>query len=290
MFVIFGANGNTGRVAAETLLRDGRAVRVVLRDPAKGGDAWRRAGAEVVQGDLAARESLAAAFAGASGVYLLVPPDATTEDANARAERLIGEAAAALAAAHVPHVVLLSSVGAEHADGTGPIVAVHRAEQILGAVPGLACTFLRASYFLENHLGVLPVAKEHGVLPTFLPADLKLSQVATSDIGRQAARALVEPPDAAATRVWNLAGPEDVSERDVAAALGALIGRPIAVVEKPLAEVVPTLASFGVSSHMAGLYAEMYAAIASGRVAFAPNADVIRGKDGAREVFARALG
>ena len=39
MFVVLGASGNRGKVVAETLLRQKKKVRVVLRDAAKG-KAW----------------------------------------------------------------------------------------------------------------------------------------------------------------------------------------------------------------------------------------------------------
>ena len=289
MFVIVGANGNTGRIAAESLLANQQPVRVVVRD-GKSEAAWRAKGADVAVGALDDSASLVAAFAGAQGVYLLVPPDNATTDQMGRARDLVGNAAKALAAAKVPHVVLLSSIGAEHASGTGPIASVHIAEEILRDVPGLARTFLRASYFLENHGSVLGAVTGHGILPTFLPADLRFPQIGTADIGRFAAKALVEAPAAGETRIWNLAGATDVSERDIAQALSTLLGKDIAVVENPLDAVVPTFTSFGISEHLAGLYREMYEGIAAGRVVFPAGAEVRRGSEGPREVLARLLG
>jgi uncharacterized protein YbjT (DUF2867 family) len=46
MFVVLGASGNTGKVVAETLLRQKKKVRVVLHDAAKG-KAWGEAGADI---------------------------------------------------------------------------------------------------------------------------------------------------------------------------------------------------------------------------------------------------
>jgi NAD(P)H dehydrogenase (quinone) len=50
MFVVLGASGNTGKVVAETLLRQKKKVRVVLHDAAKG-KAWGEAGADVADKD-----------------------------------------------------------------------------------------------------------------------------------------------------------------------------------------------------------------------------------------------
>ena len=74
---------------------------------------------------------------------------------------MIASLAAAVKAAKVPHVVLLSSIGAQHADGTGPIVSVHEAEGALAPVTHL--TAIRAAYFLENwgaSLGMLEQGKQ----------------------------------------------------------------------------------------------------------------------------------
>src|SRR5579872_3482166 len=74
MYVIAGVSGNTGSVAANTLLSEGYAVRVLVRDPAKG-DPWKAKGAEVAVADLYGDEgALARAFSGAKGVYVLLPP------------------------------------------------------------------------------------------------------------------------------------------------------------------------------------------------------------------------
>jgi uncharacterized protein YbjT (DUF2867 family) len=49
MFVVLGASGNTGKVVAETLLRQKKKVRVVLHDAAKG-KAWGEAVSALLYG------------------------------------------------------------------------------------------------------------------------------------------------------------------------------------------------------------------------------------------------
>ena len=72
------------------------------------------------------------ALAGAEGAYLLIPPNYKAEDALEYGFR-VGEAlAGAVRTSGIPHVVLLSSVGAQHADGTGPIRSLHHAESVIG--------------------------------------------------------------------------------------------------------------------------------------------------------------
>src|SRR5262245_19543837 len=128
MFTIFGVNGHTGSVAADTLLSRGQRVRAVVR-PGKSGEEWVKKGAEVVQADMTDANSIARALTGSRGAYFLLPPDPTSTAFIERGKRLVEAFASALEQSPVPHVALLSSVGAQHPSGTGPIRTVHYAEQ-----------------------------------------------------------------------------------------------------------------------------------------------------------------
>jgi uncharacterized protein YbjT (DUF2867 family) len=266
MYAIAGVTGNTGSVVAETLLAQGKPVRVIVRDAAKG-EAWRAKGAEVAVASLDDTAALTRALTGVEGAYLLIPPNLSTTTPLKNAARLTRTYADAIKAANVPHVVLLSSVGAQHPDGTGPIRYLHAAERELAAT-GAALTALRAAYFQENwgsSLGTLA----SGTVYTFLPTDLAFPQVATADIGRTAALALVEGLPRGKQQVIELSGPGDVSGQDVQAALRTITGKDVSVVAGPLDAVVPTFTGFGISKEVAELFREMYAGIISGRVAFA---------------------
>lgn len=275
MFVISGATGNTGKVAAQQLLRAGKPVRALVRDAAKASE-LKALGAELVTVDLNDRDALTRALDGAQGWYLLSPPDLGAQDFVAARSHQLRQWADAAKAAQVPHVVFLSSVGAQHASGNGPIRSVHAGEQALRAA-GLSTTSVRAAYFVENWASVLPVAKQDGVLPSFIPGDLRMPMVSTVDIGRMAAEALLD--GARGERVLELSGPEDVTPKEVAAVVGKILGKPVQLVEPPLEAVVPTFTSFGISANVAGLYREMYAGLIAGHVRFegAPRAEPRRG-------------
>jgi uncharacterized protein YbjT (DUF2867 family) len=286
MYVVAGVTGNTGRVVAETLIEQGARVRVVVRAEGKG-EPWRARGAEVAVADLSDGAALAKALAGATGAYLLLPPDMRVADYAGASETLIQAQASAVRAAKVPHVVLLSSIAAQWPSGNGPIAALHRAEQVLGGT-GAALTAVRAAYFLENFGAVLPAAKD-GALPSFLPASFEMDVVATADIGRQAAQALLDGPRG--QRVIQLAGPRPVTPNDVAAALARILDRPVQVREAPTAAVVPAFTSMGVGATMARLYQELYEGLMSGRVAWEGGLPVTRGRTdletGLRSLLAR---
>ena len=273
MFVITGASGHTGSVAAETLLAAGKQVRVVVRDAAKAAR-LKAAGAEVFVADLTDQAAMAQAVRGAQGVYLLSPPDLKSKDFINERKQLTQRQVDTLTAQQVPHVVLLSSAGAERTSGTGPILSVHNAEQQLRA-SGLAATFVRPGYFVENWGAVLHPVKSDGVLPSFIAADQQVAMNSTADIGKAVAQALLDGPRG--VRVLNLAGPVDVSPNDVAAAFSRILAKPVAVVEAPLEAVVPTFTSFGLSAEISALYRELYEAMKAGKVTAEPGHEFVRG-------------
>lgn len=286
MYAIAGVTGHTGSVVAETLLAQGKQVRVIVRDAAKGA-AWKSKGAEVAVASLGDEAALRRALDGVEGCYVLLPPIPASTSPVEDNRKVSATVAAAVKAANVPHVVLLSSVGAHHPAGTGPIKMLHRMEADLAAT-GAALTAVRASYFQENWGAVLGMVAQ-GVLPTFITQDLKIPQVATRDIGRTAAQALVEGGQRGITQVIELAGPRDYNAEDVAKELASLTGTQIAVQPAPLEAVVPTFTQFGISAQVAELYREMYAGINSGLVAPDARSKQLRGTVDIRDTLAAML-
>lgn len=286
MFVVNGATGNTGSVVVKALLAAGKKVRAVVRDEKKAAPLG-ALGAELFVADLHDPAALERAATGAEGVYFLSPPDMAARDFVTERKALTERQVAALARARVPHVVLLSSIGAQHAEGTGPIRTIYNVEQQLRRA-GLPSTFVRAAYFVENWGAVAHPMKQDGVLPSFLALDRKMAMVSTPDIGRTAARALLEGPRG--TRAIELAGPADLSPTDVAAIAGKILGKPVQAVLAPLEAVVPTFTSFGISQNIAELYREMYEGVASGLVAPEPGSARERGTTTVEETLRQLLG
>lgn len=286
MYAVAGVTGNTGSVVADELLRRGRPVRAIVRDESKGA-VWAAKGAEVAVASIDDAGALARAWAGVDGVYVLLPPDPASTDFIGRGKAVGDALAGAIRSSGVKHAVLLSSIGAQHDGGTGPIRALHEIEQRL-AQTGAAVTFLRPAYFLENWGASLGAAATQGVVPSFLPADFRFPQIATRDIGIAAADALEHPP-ASGVRVVELAGAEEVTPAEVATVVGGLLGRDVQVAEAPLDAVVPTFTSFGISEHMADLYREMYEGVLNGRVNWDGSGERKRGTTRPQEVFAGML-
>lgn len=269
LFAIAGVSGHTGRAAAEALLSSGARVRVIVRDAAKG-EAWAARGAEVAIADLGDARALAEALRGVDGAYLLLPPRVAPgfrEYQKATGRSVL----AAVEEARPAHVVLLSSVGAQLAEGNGPIAGLHSVEAGLRALnaahPEVNVTLLRAGYFMENLQGNLGQL-DQGLLPVFFPADLGIDMIATHDIGRAGASLLVEGPPAAGTaRVVELGGPP-TSADDVARELSSLLGRTITAQSAPTHIMGQALQGFGLPADVAGAYQEMTEAMVAGIIRF----------------------
>lgn len=282
MYVIAGASGHTGRVVAETLLAQRQPVRVIVRDAARGAP-WKAKGAEVAVASLGDAIALGRALAGAQGAYLLVPPHSTSTNVLLDQARVVDAIAAAVRSSGVPHVVALSSLGAGHESGTGPIRSLYRLEQAL-ARSANNVTFLRAAYFAENTASALGEALKSGVFHTFLTPGRAIPMVATADVGRTAAELLLDP--AKGVRIVELVGPAEHTPEAIAKLLAKLAGRAIQPGFAPLEFVVPALTAAGMTRDMAELLREMFSGINGGKVALsAPPALVRKGTVGAEEVL-----
>ena len=274
-YVVAGATGHVGSVVAQSLLDSGRKVRVIVRDTHKA-ERWKKRGAHVGQVDLSNVHDLLNGLRGTEAAFLILPPfPPNTTGVRGKAKKMIDAMVHAIGGTDVKHVVFLSSVGAQHAEGTGPVVLLHDAEQELRTLK-TPVTFLRPCYFMENWAPALPDAKE-GLLNTFLPADMKWPQIATHDVGQVAGKLVLEHPKA--HRVVELAGPEDVCPSDVAGVLSRLLETEVEPLEEPLDQVAEAFTGMGFSPEMAQMYQQLYQGIASRKLAPEHPESVVRGTD-----------
>jgi len=263
MYVVTGATGHTGRVVAKALLEKGAKVRVLGRNP-KLLESLASQGAEPLVVDLTDRAAITDALGGAKGAYLMLPPKLVSPDYRAFQNRVADAIAAAVKAAGVSYVVTLSSMGADKADKTGPIIGLHYLEQQLNAIAGLNALHLRAGYFMENTLAQIAVVQKFGVAVGPLRPDLKLPMIASRDIGAVAADALVAL-DFEQKQTRELLGQRDISMDEVAEIIGRAMGRAeLGYIQAADDEIRPALIQTGMSLNMADLILEMSAALNSG--------------------------
>ena len=274
MFVVVGATGNTGSVVADTLLSQKQPVRVVVRSADKG-VAWKAKGAEIAVASLEDVPAMTKVLEGATGLYLLVPPNYGAMAWLSEQRQRMDQAAQAVKASGIMQVVFLSSIGAHIAEGTGPIRAARYGEQALGAV-AKHLTVLRPCYFMENWVPGIGMAKDQGILPTFIAPTAKVPMISTRDIGRVGAEQLMA--GGKGKQIVELAGPEEYSPNQVATALGQILGKTVTAQHAPLSVVVPTFKSFGFSDEAAKLFEEMYTSFSTGAIGYEHPVSLVRGR------------
>ena len=171
--------------------------------------------------------------------------------------RLADSITAAVAASGLPHVVVLSAIGADLTEGTGPILWLRHFEEQLRAT-GTQVTALRAPHFQEKVEELLDVVTHEGLYPVFADsADVPIPMVATRDVGAAAAQYLLSPP--ASGRAIELEAPS-YTEREVAGMLGQLLGRRLEVATLPREAWLDTLIAAGTPVSIAADLVELYAA------------------------------
>ena len=263
MFVVLGASGHTGAVVARTLLEGGQQVRVVGRNPQHLQPLTAK-GAQVATTDAADVAALTKSFQGADAAYVLIPPNPGATDPLAYENRVADAIATAIRTAHIQHVVALSSIGADKPSGTGPVVGLHNLEQKLNAINGANILFLRAGYFMENTLPQVNVIRSLGNVAGPLTPTLKLPLIATRDIGRAAADALLRR-EFRGKQTRELQGQRDLDYVEVASIIGKAIGKPsLGYTQAPDEQLRPAFQQMGMSPAFTTLLLEMAHSLNSG--------------------------
>ena len=256
MYVITGATGNTGSIIADTLLAKGEKVRVIGRDAAKL-ERFVKKGAEAFVASLDDATALERAFAGATAVYALIPPNPVAEDLRAYQAKISSAIAAAIQKAGVAYAVSLSSLGANHAEKVGPIGGLYDLEQKLNGVPSLNALHLRPAFFMENFLRYIGAIKSMGMMPGVVKGDLSVPMIATPDIAAVATESL-EHLTFSGQQVRELHGPRDYTLKEAAAILGHAIGKDgLSYKAVPGFMVKMAMRQMGLSASMADAVVEM---------------------------------
>lgn len=259
MIVITGATGNTGRPAAEALLTKGEKIRVIGRDAHKL-DAFVERGAEALAADVQDTDAMTRAFEGASAVYLVIPQALHIDPFREYQERVTDAYAKAVATVRVRYAVTLSSIGAQHAEKTGPIVGLYNMEHKLNDIPGLNVLHVRAGFFMENLLISIGAIRSMGFLPGASPGDAPTPMIATRDIGHFVAERLAAR-EFSGSSTQELLGPRDITMNEVAQVIGNTIGKPdLRYMHVPLLMLEPALVQMGIPKRSAALMVEMWKA------------------------------
>ncbi|WP_343676309.1 NmrA family NAD(P)-binding protein [Paraburkholderia heleia] len=223
MYAITGITGKVGGALARALLASEQPVRAIVRDAARAAS-WQAQGCELATASMEDASALTAAFSGAQGVFILLPPQFDPSPGFPESRAIIDAVCTALHKARPAKVVCLSTIGAQ-AQESNLLTQLSLMEEALAALP-VPVTFLRPGWFMENAAWDVARARDDGVIESYLqPLDQAVPMVATADVGRLAAELLTQRWRG--TRVVELEGPRRVSANDMACAFARVLGRPV---------------------------------------------------------------
>ncbi|MEV6867591.1 NAD(P)H-binding protein [Streptosporangium subroseum] len=200
--LVIGATGIIGRQVAAQLLEAGVEVRALTRDPETAGLPH---GVEAVLGDLTDPRTLHAPLNGVEAVFLLWP-FATAEGMSELLK---------VVATHTQRIVYLSSAAVRDHE--------QQVEQSIEC-SGLEWTFLRPHAFAANALRWAGQIRAEGVVREPYGA-AAMPPLHERDLAAVAVAALVG--DGHAGAVYDLTGPELLTQAEQVRLIGELIGRPV---------------------------------------------------------------
>jgi uncharacterized protein YbjT (DUF2867 family) len=251
-YLVTGATGDVGSKVVRHLQKRGERPRLFVRDRAK---AEAQFGAEVdyFVGDLSDQESLTSALRGVDG-FLLVT-------SGPRIPILDQIAVGAALAAGGPHIVKLSSLDVEEHLAIG---AWHEQGETTIRDSGLPFTFVRPTGFMSNLLAWTHSVRAESIVRAST-GDGRRPFIHSEDIGAVATEALVTRKYVGESLA--ITGPRSFTFSEVAAEIGAAIGRHVDFEPISDEEAGRRFAMTGASGEEVTAHVELWRAIREGRLA-----------------------
>lgn len=259
--IILGASGRVGSAVVERLLELDEPVKGVVRNEEKA-EALTSRGADTAIADAHNLSALKSALRDGETLFALTPETGKEENVLGDTNDILTNYSAALAAGGIQKVVGLSSMGAQHREGTGNLVMSYMLEHAFEGID-VSRVCIRPAYYFSNWLGYLESAEESGVLPTFFPVDLKIPMICPTDVGHFAAEVLADG-DSDMT-IYELYGPKGYSSSDVAKAFSEVLNKEIKAQQIPRKDWEKTLGSIGFSADGTRNFVEMTEAVINGK-------------------------
>lgn len=249
MVLVTGAAGKSGRAVIEALVGRGAAVRALIRDESKSEMVLSAGASGFVVGDMGDSAVYREAMRGVSAVYFICPNVHPNELEFAKLA--IEGAKTAGVSRFVYHSVLHPQVEA---------MPHHwlkmRVEEALFA-SRLSFTILQPAAYMQNVLANWSEIVDEGVYRVPYSAESRHSMVDLEDVAEAAATVLLDSGHEYA--VYELAGPEALSQREVARIVAERIGRPVVVEEVPIEHWREQAVGNGIGSYQIEALTKMFA-------------------------------
>ena len=261
MILVTGAAGKTGTAVVKALAARGARVRALVRRAESATAVKALGAAEVVIGSFDDSGALARAAAGARAIYHICPNVSRDEIAFAR------NVVAAAQAQHVSRLVY-HSVLHPQIEAMPHHWAKMGVEEMLFA-SGLELTILQPGAYMQNILAAWRGVLDDGVFRVPYPVETRLSLVDLSDLADAAAVVLMNDGHAGAT--YEIAGTGPLSQAEVAAAIGVVLGRTVRAEAETIDAWEARARAAGVGGHERATLAAMFRDYAQHGLAGNPN-------------------
>jgi NAD(P)H dehydrogenase (quinone) len=225
MILVTGAGGKTGKAVVTALTGKGARVRALVRKPEHAGALTALGAAEIAVGSFEDARALASAAADARAIYHICPNVSREEVAYARA-------VATAAQAQGVRRLVFHSVLHPQIEAMPHHWAKMRVEEMLFAAD-FDLTILQPTAYMQNILSAWRGVTADGVFRVPYPVATRLSLVDVDDLAAAAAVVLTEDGHVGAT--YELVGTAPLSQNEVAAAIGAALGRAVRAEAETLA-------------------------------------------------------
>jgi uncharacterized protein YbjT (DUF2867 family) len=217
MILITGAAGKTGRAIIRALSAKDEAVRALVHRPEQVQMVKDLAAQQVLVGDMRDRATMDEAARGARAIYHICPnmsPDEVT---------IAQTAMAAAMSAGVECFVYHSVLHPQTESMPHHWQKLRVEEQLFES--GLPYTILQPAAYMQNVLAHWDQILQAGIYPVPYAAETQLGMVDLEDVAAAAAAVLTESGHLGAT--YELAGPNLLSQSDIATILEQQLGRPV---------------------------------------------------------------
>lgn len=223
--LVLGATGTVGTAVAAALVNQNYDIIAANRS------SQRTLSYPSVLLDYARPETFEAALTGIDGLFIVMPNFATALIPTF--QQLIDLAKAK----GVQHIQFLSAIGAD-ANPEG----LHRRIELHIEASGVAYTFLRPNFFMQNFTTFDKPNLDKGII--YLPTgEGKTSYIDVRDIAKVAATAFFNPKHY--NKAYNLTGVEALSSEEIATIFSKVLGKTITNVDPSEEEYVAALKDFG---------------------------------------------
>jgi uncharacterized protein YbjT (DUF2867 family) len=256
MILVTGATGLNGKELLRKLSARGVVVRALVRNPARAETIAALPHVEIVQGDMAQPETLAAALRGVDRAMLISSSEPMMLDVQSNFIDAAKQAG-------VKHVVKLSGIMPE-LDSAFRFARMHGEIEKRLEASGMAFTHLRAGEFMPAYFRQVANITTKGAI--FLPMeDARIASIDVADIAEIAARVLTGAGHEG--KIYPLTGPQALTMAEVAEKLSAAAGKTVCYVNVPPETARQAQLAAGMPPYLADALFELFAERRNGKEA-----------------------